>query len=263
METWNSRIDELARQLLGAEEQCTPIDPLDPTEPDLSEALAYAIQLAIVDRKVRLGDQVTGKKSGATNQGAMSTFGLSEPFYGHLLQSGLVGNAGTVHTARLIHPRVECEIAFRLGQDLVGPDVTEDDVIAATDALFAAFEIVDTRIRDWKLLGKYDVVADNGLTARYVLGQSQQALAGLDLMEIPVVLTKNGATVAEGFGKAVLGNPAASVAWLVNKLATQNRQLMAGEIVLAGSLTPLQPVIAGDQLEAVFEGIGGVSVQFK
>ncbi len=263
MDTSNSLVYELARQLISAEEQVAPIDPLGAAHPDLTEELAYAIQMAIVDKKVRLGDQVTGKKSGATNPKAMSTFGLSEPFYGHIMQSGLTDNAGTVSMAHLIHPRIECEIAFHLSQDLVGPDVTIDDVLAATGSLFAAFEIVDTRIRDWKLLGKYDVVADNGLTAGYVLGSQHHALSGLDLTAVSVVLTKNGSRVADGVGQAVLGHPAASVAWLANKLATHNRKLVAGEVVLAGSLTPLQPVSAGDAFEATFEGIGTVSVTFE
>lgn len=255
-------ITDLAHGFITAEQTRSPIEPIGSLHPELTEADVYHVQMAIVEHKLQRGDQIIGKKSGATNQPAQNLFGLSEPFYGHLLASGRVADGGTIAVSELIHPRLECEITFRMGRPLVGPNVTVADVLDATEAVIASFEIVDTRTRDWKLLGMRELIADNGLVARCVLGSQQVPVAGLDLPNVTVVLQKNGQKIAESSGTAVLGDPAISVAWLANKLATHKRGLAAGELVQAGSLTPLQPISAGDRFEATFVGIGSVSVQF-
>ncbi len=256
-------IVDLAHTLIVAEERTMPIEPIGTRYPELTETDVYRVQTALLDLKRQRGGQVVGKKVGATTQAAMQLFGLSEPFYGSLLADGRVPDGGTIPFAQLIHPRIECEIAFQLGQPLRGPDITAEHVLAATAAVLPAFELVDARTTDWKLLRMRELIADNGVVSRYVLGAPRTLEAGLDLRHVTAQLTKNGEQVAEGQGTAVLGDPATAVAWLVNKLATYNQHLEASDIILAGSLTPLHPVQAGDQFTATFAGIGSVSVTFE
>lgn len=263
MTTPDHVITDLAQTLLTAEEQTTPIEPISARYPDLTEADVYRVQAALIDLKTQRGGRVIGKKIGATSQTAMQLFGLSEPFYGSLLADGHITDGGIIRFAELIHPRIECEIAFQLNQPLRGPGVTPEAVLAATAALIPAFEVVDSRTSDWKLLRMYELIADNGVVSRYVLGEPQALEGSPDLRQVTAVLTKNGAQVAEGRGTAVLGDPVAAVAWLANKLAAHNQQLETGDIILAGSLTPLQPIQAGDEFAVTFTEVGQVSVRFE
>jgi len=187
--------------------------------------------------------------------------GIDEPIYGTLLESNRVANGETILLSRLIHPRVECEIAFLLGENLVGPAVAVSDVLAATQAVMASLEINDPRTREWKI-GSREAIADNGVAARVVLGEQRLPIEDLDLPNTTVLLKRNGEEVASATGAAVLGDPARAVAWLANKLAEHHQTLKADEIVLPGSMTPLCPVGTADKVEAEFDALGSVSVRF-
>ncbi len=254
-------ITELARGFIGAEQRCVPIEPITSLYPDLTEADAYRVQMAVVATKVARGDRVTGRKVGATSQPIQQFLGIDEPIYGTLLESNRVANGETILLSRFIHPRVECEIAFLLGENLVGPDVAVSDVLAATQAVVASLEINDPRTREWKI-GSREAIADNGVAARFVLGEQRLPIGDLDLPNTTVVLKKNGEEVASATGAAVLGDPARAVAWLANKLAEHHQNLKADEIVLPGSMTPLYPVGTADKVEAEFDALGSVSVRF-
>ena len=254
-------ITDLAHRLIAAEQRCVPIEPITSLYPDLTEAEAYRVQMAVVATKVERGDRVIGRKVGATSQAIQQLLRIDEPIYGTLLESNRVANGETISLSRLIHPRIECEIAFLLGADLVGPGIAVSDVLAATGAVMASLEINDPRTREWKI-GSREAIADNGVTARFVLSDQRLAVEDLDLPNTTVVLKKNGEEVASATGAAVLGDPARTVAWLANKLAGYHRSLKAGEIVLPDSMTPIYPVGAGDRAEAEFEALGSVSVRF-
>lgn len=255
-------INDLAEMYLAAESQGVVLDTIDVICPGLSLEEAYRVQMEIVSRKIQDGDKVVGKKVGATNEAVQKAIGICEPIYGHLFQSHQTSEGETVSMSRLIHPRVECEIAFRMAGDLSGPDVTASEVLKSTESVMASLEINDSRTREWKI-GMREVVADNGVAANFVLGRVRHSAEDLDLASIKVLLKKNGEEIAESKGAAVLGNPARSVAWLANRLSENNSGLKAGEIVLPGSLTPLTPVSKGDRIEAMFEDLGSVSVQFE
>ena len=257
----NIIIDDLAEMYLAAERQRSVLDPIDALCPDLTLEDAYNVQMEIVERKVQGGDRVVGKKVGATNEAVQKAMNIHEPIYGHLLESHQVPEGGCISTSRLIHPRIECEIAFKIKENLEGPGITVPDVLEAVDSVMASLEINDARTREWKI-GTRDVIADNGVAANFVLGTRQISAHDLDLPGIGVVLKKNGEEIASSTGAAVLGDPARSVAWLANKLSETNSGLKAGEVVLTGSLTPLAPVTEGDRIEAIFEEFGRVSVQF-
>jgi 2-keto-4-pentenoate hydratase len=254
-------IAELARTFIGAEQRGVPIEPITSLYPDLTEADAYRVQMAVVATKVRRGDRVIGRKVGATSQPIQQLLGIDEPIYGTLLESNRVANGETILLSRLIHPRVECEIAFLLGEDLAGPGIAVTNVLAATQAVMASLEINDPRTREWKIESR-EAIADNGVAARFVLGEQRLAVEDLDLPNTTVVFRKNGEEVASARGAAVLGDPARAVAWLANKLAEHHQSLKANEIVLPGSMTPIYPVGTADRVEAEFDALGDVSVRF-
>ncbi|MBV2162984.1 MAG: fumarylacetoacetate hydrolase family protein, partial [Comamonas sp.] len=161
----------------------------------------------------------------------------------------------------LIQPKAEGEIAFVLKKTLQGPGVTAADVLAATEGVMACFEIVDSRIRDWKIRIQ-DTVADNASCGVFVLGDRLVDVRDVDLGTCGMVLEKNGEIVATGAGAAALGHPANAVAWLANTLGRLGIALEAGEVVLSGSLGIMVPVAAGDNLRVTIGGIGGCSVRF-
>src|SRR5215203_4041802 len=250
-----------AHRLIAAEQRCVPIEPITFLYPNLTEADAYRVQMAVVATKVEHGDRVIGRKVGATSQTIQQLLHIDEPIYGTLLESNRVANDETISLSQLIHPRIECEIAFLLGEDLVGPGIAVTDVLAATQAVMASLEINDPRTREW-LIGSREAIADSGVAARFVLGEQRLPVEGLDLPNTTVVLKKNGAEVASAKGAAVLGDPARAVAWLANKLAEHHQSLKAGEIVLPGSMTPIYPDGVADKVEAEFDALGTVSVRF-
>ncbi len=254
-------LDALASELLCAEAGCAPLDPLTDRYPDIDIAQAYQIQLINIRTRLKQARRVVGKKIGLSSRAMQDQFNVHEPDYGHLLDDMVVLNEQPIATNKLLKPRCEGEIAFLIGRDLVGPGVTVADVLRGTEAVLPALEIVDCRIRDWKIKIQ-DTVADNAASARVVLGNKLTPPQDLDLRLIGMVLMKNGQVAATGAGAAALGHPAASVAWLANKLYEFGTCLKAGEIVLSGSLTAAPPVAAGDYFRADFDRLGSVSVCF-
>jgi 2-oxopent-4-enoate/cis-2-oxohex-4-enoate hydratase len=204
---------------------------------------------------------VIGKKIGVTSKAVMDMLGVYQPDFG-LLTDAMVYNEGeAIPASRLIQPKAEGEIAFILKRDLQGPGVSAADVLAATEGVMACFEIVDSRIRDWKIKIQ-DTVADNASCGVFVLGDRLVDPRGLDLTTCGMVLEKNGEIVATGAGAAALGAPANAVAWLANTLGALGIPLKAGEVILSGSLAIMVPVQAGDSLRVSIGGIGGCSVRF-
>lgn len=259
MDTFNA--EALAVELLQAWETRVPVDPLTERFPGLTVAQAYEVQLAAVRRRLEAGRRVVGKKIGLTSKAMQEMLGVHEPDYGHLLDDMVVPNGEPIPVHRLLQPRCEGEIAFLLGKDLVGPGVTVAQVLSATEGVMPALEIVDSRVRDWKIKIQ-DTIADNASSALVVLGDKVTPVQGLDLRLVGMVLEKNGEVAATGAGAAVLGHPAVAVAWLANKLTEFGVDLKAGEIVLSGSLTAAPPVAAGDCFRAEFDRLGSVAVRF-
>jgi 2-oxopent-4-enoate/cis-2-oxohex-4-enoate hydratase len=247
--------DELFRSLRSRE----PIDPLTEREPDLTLEDAYRIQESFIQRRLALGDRVVGKKIGLTSRVVQRTLGVSEPDFGQLLASMIATDA--ISGSTLIAPRAEGEVAFLLDRDLTGPGVTPADVLRATRFVMPCFEIVDSRIRNWRIRLQ-DTVADNASAGMFVLGDRAVDPTSVDLSTCGMVLEKNGALECTGSGAAALGSPVICVAWLANTLGRFGISLCAGEIILSGSLGALVPVQAGDCLNLSIGGIGSASVRF-
>jgi 2-oxopent-4-enoate/cis-2-oxohex-4-enoate hydratase len=178
-----------------------------------------------------------------------------------------VPDGGTVKISDgLIQPRAEAEIAFILNKEIKGPGVTMDDVLNATAAIAPCFEIVDSRIADWKIKIQ-DTVADNASCGVYVIGKTRIDPRKHDLAALKVNVTKNGKPLSEGVGAAVQGSPLAAIAWLANTLGRYGVPLAAGDVVLSGSLVPLEPAKAGDAFHMVLSDngaeLGTAAIQFS
>lgn len=253
---------EIALRLIEAEKSRTPIEPITSTYGKLSVKDAYMIQLEVVKAKLDWGCKVVGKKIGLTSKAMQDILGISEPDYGHLLDTMLISQGQPCKREELIQPKVEGEIAFVLKDTLKGPGVTIADVLRATEFLIPAIEVVDSRIRDWKIKLE-DTIADNASSARFVLGSKAVPINNLDLRLIGMVLEKNGRVMSTGAGAAVWGHPAAAVAWLANKLAEFGMALQSGEIILSGAITAALDANRGDIFTAYFYELGSVSVYFE
>jgi 2-oxopent-4-enoate/cis-2-oxohex-4-enoate hydratase len=249
--------DELYQALVSRE----AVSPLTDREPDITIEDAYQIQLRMIQRRLDAGETVVGKKIGVTSRIVMEMLKVDQPDFGQMT-SGMVFSEGEAIVAgSMIAPRAEAEVAFVLKRDLFGPGVTAADVLRATDCVMPCFEIVDSRIQDWKIKIQ-DTVADNASCGVLTLGGVRKNPRALDLALAGMVLEKNGEVVSTSTGAAVQGSPVNAVAWLANTLGRLGIPLKAGEVILSGSQSPLVPVVAGDSLTCSVGGLGSTSVRF-
>ncbi|GLE53404.1 2-keto-4-pentenoate hydratase [Mycobacterium montefiorense] len=254
--------DELAADLAQAERSRLPIPPLTSAHPDIDVVDAYEIQLINIRQRVAEGARVLGHKVGLSSKAMQQMMGVDEPDYGHLLDEMQVFEDTPVRADKYLFPRVEVEVGFILSADLPGAGCTEEDVLAATEALVPSIELIDTRITDWKI-GLCDTIADNASSAGYVLGKARVLPADLDVKTIDAVLTRNGEVIAEGRSDAVLGNPVTAVAWLARKVEGFGVRLRKGDVVLPGSCTKAIDARPGDEFVADFTGLGTVHLSFE
>ncbi|MFD2443776.1 2-keto-4-pentenoate hydratase [Bacillus sp. CGMCC 1.16607] len=257
-----SLLKEIADELLEAEISKKAIAPLTQKYSELNVSDAYQIQLEVTKKKLDDGRSIIGKKVGLTSMAMQQMLGVNEPDYGHLLDDMQVPDGGSVKISDMLSPKIEAEIGFILGKDLKGPNVTFLDVLMATQYIVPALEIIDSRIEDWKIK-LVDTVADNGSSAKVVVGNKLCTIDGVDLRSIGMVLYNNGEMVSTGSGAAALGHPAHAIAWLANKLHEFDITLKAGELILPGSLSAAFTVKEGDCISAHFGQLGSVSVSFE
>ena len=255
-------IERLGDELHAALRAQTVLAPLTEREPAITIDDAYYISLRFLERRLADGEKVIGKKIGVTSKPVQDMLDVRQPDFGFLTDRMHYPNGASIPVAgNLIAPRAEAEIAFRLKSDLVGPDITEADVLAATACIMPCFEIVDSRIRDWKIRIQ-DTVADNASCGVFVLGDQLVDIADLDLALAGMVLEKNGEIVVTGAGAATMAHPVNAMVWLANMLGSLGIALKAGDIVLSGAMGAMVPVARGDNLRMTIGGIGGCSVRF-
>ncbi|MGQ3058558.1 MAG: 2-oxopent-4-enoate hydratase [Nevskia sp.] len=239
-----------------------PLAPLTEREPDITIDDAYRIQLRMIERRLAKGETVIGKKIGVTSKAVQQMLNVYQPDFGLLLSGMVYAEGQAIPADSMIAPRAEAEVAFILKRDLDGPGVTAADVLRATDFVMPCFEIVDSRIKDWKIKIQ-DTVADNASCGVFVLGGTPRSLRGLDLSVAGMVVEKNGEIVSTAAGAAVQGSPVNAVAWLANTLGALGIPLKAGEVILSGSQSPLMPVKAGDFFTCSVGGLGSCSARFS
>ena len=258
----NATLTRYTEELYQALRSRTTVAPLTDRTPDMTIDDAYQISLGLLARREADGERVVGKKIGLTSKAVQDMLKVNQPDYGFLTdRMQCIAGQPIPISRELIQPKAEGEIAFVLKRDLHGPGVTNADVIAATAGVKACFEIVDSRVRDWKIKIQ-DTISDNASCGLFVAADELIDPHSVDLVTCGMVLWKNGELVATGAGAAALGSPVNSVAWLANALGRHGVGLKAGEIILSGSLVPLIPIAAGDEMELAVGGIGRLKAKF-
>lgn len=252
---------DIATALLDAYLTREPIEPLSSSIDDLTLADAYDIQLRQIAARVADGRTVVGHKVGLTSIAMQRQLGVDQPDYGHLTDDMVFSTNASVAVGAYLQPRIEPEIAFVLREPLCGPGVTAGVALAAVEFVLPALEIIDSRIRDWRI-GLLDTIADNASSAGVVLGGTPVRPMDVDLRLSGCVLYRNGEVAATGAGGAVLGSPVNALVWLANTLAQRGITLEPGHVVLPGSQTASVSVSAGDTVTGLFGGIGSVTVHF-
>ncbi|MGB0712274.1 MAG: 2-oxo-3-hexenedioate decarboxylase [Gammaproteobacteria bacterium] len=254
-------IVHLCARVHAAQTRASAIPKLTDEYPGMTIGDGYAVQTALRRRYVAQGHRLLGWKAGLTSKAKMQQMGVNKPSIGFLTDRMARPENSDISTSDLVHPRVECEVAFVTRTELEGPDCTREDVIAATDYVVPAVEIIDSRFNGFRF-DLESVIADNGSSARYVSGARARDPRELDLGALGVTLVKNDAVIARGCSAAVMGHPAEAVAMLVNVLAEMGETLPAGSFVLSGGITEAVPVKAGDCVLCAFQELGDVALRF-
>jgi 2-keto-4-pentenoate hydratase len=252
---------EAAELLIAAYSSHIPVEPLTDKFAGITLEDAYQIQLLQIGQRTTAGARILGHKVGLTSAAMQRQMNVDQPDYGHLLDDMFYAEHLPIPAAAFLQPRVEPEVAFVLRRDLRGPGVTTAEAVAAVDFVLPALEIIDSRIRDWRI-GLLDTIADNASSGGVVLGSTPRRLGEVDLRLSGCVLRRGGEVVGTGAGGAVLGSPLTSLAWLANTVGARGVVLRTGHVVLPGSITASVPAAAGDVFTATFAGLGSVTACF-
>lgn len=254
-------IEQVAEELWGAEHAKVAIEPISERYPELTLADAYEIQAVNRDRRLAAGERIAGYKIGLTSKAMQEMLGVDTPDVGYVTERMVVPCGGSLEAAELVAGRIEAEFAFRIGAAVHADDVRVEELRAAISHVAVSAEIIDSRIRDWKI-GLIDTVADNASAARIVVGEWVPATDELfaSLPDRVITLTEDGQVIGEGPGSAVLGDPLEALRWLANTLSAQGTHLQPGQVVLAGSVHRMQPLVAGRHYEARCAGFSTVGV---
>jgi 2-oxo-hept-3-ene-1,7-dioate hydratase len=254
----------LARELYQARKSRTPLRHFSQRFPTMTIEDGYAIQREWVKLEQADGRTIKGRKIGLTSRAMQQASQITEPDYAPLMDDMFFANGSDIAINTFIAPRVEVELAFILGKPLVGPGVTLFDVLAATEWVTPAIEIIDARIeqfdRDTKAPRKvFDTISDFAANAGIVMGGRPVRPDAVDLRWVSALLHKNGVIEETGVAAAVLNHPANGVAWLANKIAPHGERLNAGDVVLAGSFTRPATAQAGDNFHVDYGPLGSVA----
>lgn len=257
-----------ASKLFHAEKTGVQTGLLSITHPNMTMDDAYGVQAKLVAQKLEEGRSVVGWKIGLTSKAMQAALNIDIPDSGVLLDDMVFENGATIHAGRFIQPRIEAEVAFVMKTALSGPDVTVEQVLAATDYVAPSLEILDTRIlridpETKRSRNVYDTISDNAANGGVVLGDQKLDPSKTDMRWIGAIVSRDGEVEETGLGAGVLNDPSLGVAWLANRLAEYGDSIKAGEIVLSGSF--IRPVEApsGSLIEADFGPYGSVSCRFE
>lgn len=253
-------ISALADRVQHAQDHTHTITKLTDEQPSMSIEDGYAVQEELLRRWTARGDRLVGRKAGLTSKAKMIQMGVDVPSFGMLLASYARPENGAIEMDQLLHPKIEAEIAFVMKDELRGT-VTVEQVIAATDYVIPAVEVIDSRFENFKF-DLPSVIADNSSSARYVTGGRPRDPREIDLRTIGVVIERNGEIQALGASAAVLNHPAKAIVMLVQHLADRGQSLPAGSFVMTGGITEAIPVSRGDNVVARFQDMGSVSFRF-
>jgi 2-oxo-3-hexenedioate decarboxylase len=255
----NGQYKEIANYLVRAEVEKYEVEKVTANlKPDLTVNEAYLVQEELVNIKLAEGRKIVGPKMGLTSFAKMKQMGIEEPIYGYVFDYMLIDNGGKLSLSDMIHPKVEAEIAFIIGEDIEGPGITGSQVLAKTQYVLPALEIIDSRYKNFNFTLP-DVIADNASTSRVVFGTTLKKPEQFELDLVGSTLSINGEIKELGAGAAVLGHPANSVAMLANMLARKGEKVKKGDVILTGGITSAVMLKHGDVVSGKFDGLGEVS----
>lgn len=254
-------IEKLAEHLENAELQAYEVTKITDDYPNMTFTDATDVQWEIRRRKMSRGHKIVGMKMGLTSWAKMKQMGVEMPCYGFLADYFSLPDGAEVPFDELIHPKVEAEIAFVTNKELSGKNLTVEEVLAATELVVPAVEIIDSRYKDFKF-DLTSVQADNSSSTRFVVGSHAAKPEDFDWSTIGVVMQKNGEIIELGAGAAVLDHPAASVAMLATMLAERDEVIPAGTFIMTGGITAAVLVEKGDSIVVRYQGLGAVTMKF-
>jgi 2-keto-4-pentenoate hydratase len=256
---------QAARRLQQAAQTRTPCPPIrylvTSDDPAAQVAFGYAVQRLLTEASRESGRRIVGAKIGLTSEAVQKQLGVDQPDTGVLFADMERTQDEVISLADVLQPKIEAEVAFHLGADLDGPDLTLDQVRAAVDSVVAAFEIVGSRIANWDIR-LIDTVADNASSGLYVLGTDRRRLDQVDLPAAEMSMSAHGEIVSKGTGAACLGDPCNALLWLARRAQETGSPLRAGDVVLSGALGPMVPVSPDTTYTATIDGLGTVRATF-
>jgi 2-oxopent-4-enoate/cis-2-oxohex-4-enoate hydratase len=257
------KIEQYGNEIYDALKGNYAIEAITSIDSSVTIEDAYAIQDHLIKRRLKEDNtKIIGKKIGVTSKVVMDMLGVDQPDFGYLLSDMIYFDGDEINvTDNMIQPKAEGEIAFVLKEDLMGPGITSSDVIRATKFVMPCFEIVDSRIKDWKIKIQ-DTVADNASCGYIVFGGKAVHPNDIDLVTCGITLERNGELLHTGAGAAALGSPVNAVAWLANTLGKFGVGLKAGEVILSGALCAMVPIKSGDNMTINIGGLGSASCRF-
>lgn len=257
-----SQIAAIADELYEAHRTRGMVPLLTARNPDMTVEDAYAVQSLWSERRTAAGHRIVGRKIGLTSKVMQVATGITEPDYGVIFDDMVYENGSTIPFDHFSNVRIEVELAFVLGKPLSGPNCTIFDVLAATDYVVPALEILNSHI---EMAGRtiVDTISDNAAMGAMVMGGNPVKPDAVDLRWIGALLYRNQTIEESGVAAAVLNHPATGVAWLANKLAQHGSTLAAGDIVLAGSFTRPMWVERGDTVHADYGQLGAITCRFE
>lgn len=255
-------IQTVRGQLAEAYRSRVPCDPVRPLLEPLGLNSAYAVQSLLMEDRLAADERIVGNKIGLTSTSVQKQLGVDQPDYGVLTDAMEYGDQEEIPFSHLIQPKVEAEIAFILERDLDMTSISLAQVIRSVAYAVPAIEVVDSRIRDWKI-SIFDTIADNASSAAFVLGGVAKKIDQLDLRLCGMRLDHRGEAVSSGCGAACLGNPLNALTWLARKMVQLEKPLREGQVILSGALGAMVPVTAGEVYEASISGLGSVTAAFR
>lgn len=249
-----------AQALYEAERTRKVIPQLSRTFPTIALEDAYAIQRLWAEMHLATGARHIGHKIGLTSRAMQMASKITEPDYGHLLDTMMFRDGAQIPADRFLKPRLEVELAFVMGADLEGPGTQIYDVLRATEYVVPALEIIDYRTETPRAIT--DTIADNAASGALVVGGRLIRPFDADVRWVGATLSKNGIIEESGVSAAIMGHPAAGIAWLANKLSAVGEKLKKGQIVLAGSFTRPVDISAGDVIHVDYGPLGAIGASF-
>ncbi len=225
----------------------------------VDETAAYRIQAAAIEA---FGQSRCGYKIGATSPEAQTILKTDHPFTAPLFETDRRQSGAIIEAPGYGLLGLEPEFALKLGADLPARENTYsvDDVRGAVASVHPAFEIIGLRLPNELFPNALVVTADFGANVGFVVDHGVTDWQSHDLSAIPVIAKVDGAEVASGTGKAVMGHPLNALVWLANHLGSSGQGLHAGDWISTGTCAGVVQIKAGQSASADFGPFGAISL---